>query len=46
MSTEELETLLDSDNVAETRRLLGEHPELLHTDFGGYTPLHAAAAGG
>lgn len=50
MSTEELEALfieaVDSNNLAETRRLLGEHPELLRTDFGGYTPLHAAAADG
>src|SRR5262249_47535470 len=50
MSTEELETLfiaaVDSGNVAEARRLLGGHPDLLHTDFGGYTPLHAAAADG
>jgi cytochrome c len=50
MSAEDLEPIfietVDSGNVAEARRLLGQHPDLLHTDFGGYTPLHAASADG
>ena len=50
MSDADLETAfieaVDSGNVDSVRRLLAERPDLIKTDFGGITPLHAAAGGG